>query len=92
MFIEIVTSTSSELEVIEEQAGLFSDPPEGLLASIAWEADSPDEVTVLMVWQTPEARGDYAFEKIMPLALAGKVVSSPQRLKPFKVFIRPSEG
>lgn len=90
MYVDIVTSKRSELEVIDAETGLLSDPPDALLACIAWEAENPDEVTVLQVWQTPDARGDFAFEKVMPLAQAGKVVSNPKRLKPLKVFIRGS--
>jgi len=40
------------------------------------------------VWKTAEERGEFAFQKIMPLAKEGKVVSNPKRLTPVKVFLR----
>ena len=89
MFVEIVSTTRSELDLIDEEAGLFSDPPEGLLVLVAWEGELTEEVMLLSVWQTPEARGEFGFRKIMPLVEAGEVVSTPKRLKPVKVWIRP---
>jgi hypothetical protein len=88
MFVDLVTSKKSEYESIDAETGLYSNPPDDLLAAIAWEADAPDQVTVLHVWRTADARGTFAFEKIMPLAQAGKIESNPRRLTPFKVFLR----
>jgi hypothetical protein len=88
MFVEIITQPRSEYELVEGETGLQSNPPAGLLAAVAWEAEKPDEVTMLMVWATPEARGEFAFEKVLPLAKQGKVASNPKRLKPVRVFVR----
>jgi hypothetical protein len=83
MFMDLVTCKRSEYDLIDAETGLYSTPPQDLLASIAWDADDPEEVVVLHVWRTPDARGEFAFEKIMPLAREGKVVSEPKRLRPF---------
>lgn len=87
MFIDIVTAPRQEVEFVDEEAGLFSDPPDGLAAAVAWEVDD-DNVTVLMVWETPGARGDFAAEKMMPLVEAGDVTTKPEIVTPFRVFIR----
>jgi hypothetical protein len=88
MFVEIITQPRSEYELVESETGLQSSPPAGLLAAVTWETENPDEVAMLMVWATPEARGDFAFKKIMPLAQQGKTASNPKRLTPVRVFVR----
>lgn len=88
MFVDIVTTSVAEYEAIERATKVYSDPPEALLAAIVWEAEDPGRVTALHVWRTPEERGDFAMNEVMPLAEAGKVTSSPKRLRPVKVFLR----
>jgi hypothetical protein len=88
VFVDIVSSKRSEYELIEAETGLYSNPPDDLLAFVVWDGDAPDELTMLHVWRTPDARGEFAFRKIMPLAQAGKVNSVPKRLKPIRVFLR----
>lgn len=87
MFIDIVTAPREEVELVDEKAGLFSNPPDGLAAAIAWEADD-DNVSVLMVWETPGARGDFGAEKMMSLVEAGAVTTKPEIVTPFRVFLR----
>jgi hypothetical protein len=88
MFLEIITQPRREYELVEDETGLQSNPPAGLVAAVSWETDNADEVAMLMVWATPEARGNFGFEKIMPLAQQGKVTSNPKRLKPVRIFVR----
>jgi hypothetical protein len=88
MFVDIVTTSVAEYEAIESATKLYSDPPEALLAAIVWEAEEPGQVTALHVWRSPGERGDFAMNEIMPLAQAGRVTSSPKRLRPVKVFLR----
>ncbi len=91
MFIDVVTALRSEIELVDERVGLFRDPPAGLVAAISWESGG-DQVTTVMVWETPGARGDYAFQKMMPLIEEGGITGKPEIVQPFRVFIRDSEG
>lgn len=86
MFIDRVRTTQAESALVDEKTGLFSSPPDGLVAAIAWEGDD-DEVEVLMVWETPGARGDFGMQ-MMPLVEAGDVVSKPDILTPHRVYVR----
>jgi hypothetical protein len=88
MFMDIAQTTRSELDVVDQKAGLFSDPPDGLLAALAWEGPGEDQVTVLMVWETPGARGDFGFQRMMPLMESGEVTAKPEILTPYKTFLR----
>lgn len=89
MFIDIVTTSTADLDVVDERAGLFSDPPDGLAAAIAWESGD-DEITTVMVWDTPGDRGDFAFKKMMPLMEEGVVSGEPAIVAPHRVFVRGS--
>src|SRR5262249_61064620 len=54
MFVETVVAPRPEWEHWYELTGISADPPEALIASIAW--DSGDgQVTVVNVWETPGA-------------------------------------
>ncbi len=87
-FTEIVTGPRAEAERVFAETGLVADPPEGLAALIAWETGS-DELTTVMVWATPGARGDFAAERMMPLLEDGTFrPSSPERLHPTHLFVR----
>jgi hypothetical protein len=93
MFLDLITTTRAEVDIVDREAGLFSDPPEGLLAALAWEAEGADpdgEVTVLTVWATPGARGDRGYQRIMPLAGSGAVTGEPAILTPYRTFVRGS--
>ncbi len=87
MFIDQVTTTSEGLDIVDAETGFFSDPPEGLSAVIAWDAGDGN-VTCLMVWDTPGQRGEFAFQKMMPLMESGRVQGDPDVLTPTRVFIR----
>jgi hypothetical protein len=87
MFIDIVTTSTADLGVVDERAGLFADPPDGLAAAIAWESGD-DEITTVMVRDTPGDRGDFAFKKMMPLMEEGAVRGKPAIVTPHRVFLR----
>jgi hypothetical protein len=70
MFAETVTIARPLTQAVWDHSRLFSEPPVGLLVAIAWESGG-DEVTTVMVWQTPAARGDFAAERMVPLFDAG---------------------
>lgn len=87
MFIDTVVTSRSEFDLIDDETGLFSDPPDALLAAVAWESGD-DEVTVVHVWESAGARGRFAAENVLPLVEAGQVTSKPENLTPYRVFIR----
>jgi hypothetical protein len=88
-FIDVVTTSPAELAIVDAEAGIFSNPPPGLAAAISWESGD-DQVTCLMVWDTPGQRGDFAAERMMPLLASGRVSGEPERLKPHQLFVRGS--
>lgn len=90
MFMDVVVASRAEIELVDEQAGLFRDPPNGLIAAVAWESGD-DQMTTVMVWTTPGDRGDFAFEKMMPLIEQGGITSKPEIVQPFQLFVRSSE-
>jgi len=91
MFIDIVTASTSDLDSVDERAGLFSDPPDGLAAAIAWESGD-DEITTVMVWDSPGDRGNFAFKKIMPLMEEGIIRGEPEVVTPHKIFLRSTDN
>lgn len=46
MFLDLVVTTPAEAAVLDERTGLFSDPPAGLLAAVAWEVLRPSKTFV----------------------------------------------
>jgi hypothetical protein len=88
MFMDTVQTTSAELDLVDQKTGLFSDPPAGLLAALAWEGPTEGLVTLLMVWETPGARGDFGFQHMMPLRESGEVTAKAEIVKPYKTFVR----
>ena len=69
MFVETIVLPRREWERWHERLRLVDDPPEALIASIAW--DSADgEVTGVSVWETPEAIADFFMERVRPFVEA----------------------
>ena len=79
MFVETVVAPRPEWEHWYELTGISADPPEALIASIAW--DSGDgQVTVVNVWETPGAIADFYMERVRPIVEAeGEPANKPQR-------------
>lgn len=93
MFAETVTTPRSAADTVWERSRLFSEPPTGLVAAIAWESGD-DDVTTVMVWETPGARGDFAAERMVPLYEAGILGAEhghPDRVTPVQVYVRAAE-
>jgi hypothetical protein len=89
MFMEIVTTARKDAEFVFERSRIYSDPPAGLRAAISW-VDGEDQVSLLTVWETPGARGDFALERMMPLFDAGVLDDRhghPERLTPLRVLL-----
>ena len=82
MFLETLTSPRAEFEQWSARLRMIEDPPPGLLASVAW-ASGDDEVTVVNVWETPAAVGDFYLERVRHVVEAvGEPESKPQRHGP----------
>jgi hypothetical protein len=70
MFAETITTEPSLAQAVWDHSRLFTEPPAGLLAAITWESGG-DDVTAVMVWESPAARGAFAAERMVPLFEAG---------------------
>jgi hypothetical protein len=89
MFVETVVAPRPEWEHWYELLRLSTDPPEALIASIAW--DSGDgHVTAMNVWQTPAAIADFYIERVMPIVeVEGEPTNKPQRHgEPLAFYLR----
>lgn len=90
MFIDTITVPRPEWEFVTDQARIVADPPEGLIAAIAWDTGD-GSVTAVMVWETPGARGDFSADRMMPLlanAPPEAVAGSLTPVDPVTVFFR----
>jgi len=90
MFVETIVLPRKEWERWHESLRLSTDPPEALIATIAW--DSGDgEVTGVNVWETPRAIADFFMERVGPLVEAeGEPSAKPQRRgEPLAFYLRP---
>ena len=90
MFVETIVLPRREWERWHERLRLFSDPPEALIASIAWESGD-GEVTGVNVWETPRAIADFFMERVQPLVEAeGEPPNKPRRRgEPLAFYQRP---
>lgn len=46
MFLDLVVTAPAEAAVVDERTGLFSDPPAGRLAAVAWQVLRPSKTFV----------------------------------------------
>src|SRR5207342_1044310 len=77
MFVETIVLPRWEWERWHERLRLSADPPEALIAAIAW--DSGDgEVTGVNVWETPGAIGHFFAER-----RPGLTAIFMERVRPF---------
>ena len=90
MFVETIVLPRREWERWHERLRLFSDPPEALIASIAWESGD-GEVTGVNVWETPRAIADFFMERVQPFVEAeGEPANKPTRRgEPLAFYQRP---
>ena len=90
MFVETIVLPRREWERWHERLRLFSDPPEALIASIAWESGD-GEVTGVNVWETPRAIADFFMERVQPFVeAAGEPANKPTRRgEPLAFYQRP---
>jgi hypothetical protein len=91
MFIETITAPRDDWERWNERLSLLTDPPEALVASIAWDAGDGN-VTGMNLWDSAEAVGDFFLARVNPtLAELGEPSTKPKRHgQPLAVYIRPA--
>jgi hypothetical protein len=90
MFVETVVLPRGDWQHWYEGLRFLEEPPEALIASIAW--DSGDgEVTGVNVWETPGAIADFFIQRVGPFVAAeGEPVNKPQRRgEPLAFYVRP---
>lgn len=90
MFVETIVLPRREWERWHEGLRLSADPPEGLIAAIAW--DSGDgRVTGVNVWETPAAIADFFVERVGPFVeVEGEPADKPRRHgEPLAFYLRP---
>jgi len=89
MFVETIALPRAEWERWHERLRYVSDPPEALIATIAW--DSGDgQVTGVNLWDTPKAVADFYLERVAPIVEAeGEPTHKPQRHgEPLAIYLR----
>ncbi len=91
MFVETITPSRDLWETFTERTRLTSAPPEALVVSVARDAGE-GRVTVLNVWDSPDAIADFYVERTRPIIEElGEPPDKPERHgEPLAVYIRPS--
>jgi hypothetical protein len=89
VFVETITTSRDEWEHWNERLRTLTEPPEALVASIAWRTDDAN-ITVINVWDSPEAVADFFVERVHPIVEAeGEPASKPIRHgEPVAVYLR----
>ncbi len=89
MFVESITLTRQEWERGNERLRLISDPPDALVASVAW-LGADGRVTAVNVWDSAEAIGDFYVDRVHALVQAeGEPSSKPERHgEPLAMYVR----
>jgi len=89
MFCETITAPREEWEHFTERFRVHTEPPEALVASIAW-LGKDGLVTSVNVWDSPQAVGDFYMERVGPIVQAeGEPPNKPERHgEPLAVYIR----
>ena len=89
MFVETITSSRELWQTFSERTRLTSDPPEALVVSVAWDAGD-GRVTVMNVWDDPEAIADFYVERTRPIIEdIGEPPEKPRRHgQPLAFYIR----
>lgn len=80
----------SDIEQVETQTRLFSSPPDGLHAAVAWEGAS-GESAVVFIWESAQASALWSQETLWPKLSAGELSlesGPPEAVDPIHVFIR----
>ncbi len=89
MFMDKVITTRDVAEEVWETSKLLDEPPDSLLALLAWEEDGL--VTTVSVWESAADRGQVAADRFMPLFERGVLDErhgSPHPVETVKIFLR----
>jgi len=89
MFVETIRAPRDEWTHWTERIRLVSDPPEALVAVVAW--DSGDgHITSVHVWDAPGATADFFVERVLPVVQEeGEPANKPHRHgEPVAVYVR----
>jgi hypothetical protein len=89
VFVETISAPRPEWEHWHELLRLAADPPDALIASIAWDSGDGN-VTALNVWEAPGAIADFYMERIRPIVEAeGEPANKPRRHgEPLAFYVR----
>jgi hypothetical protein len=89
MFVETIISPRDEWELWNERLRLLVDPPDALVASIAWDSGEGN-VTAVNVWDSAEAVGDFFVARTQPLLQElGEPSTKPARHgSPVAIYLR----
>lgn len=90
MFVETITATRELWETFSGRTRLTSDPPSALVVSVSWDAGD-GRVTVMNVWDSPEAIADFYVERTRPIIEEiGEPPDKPRRHgPPLSMYVRP---
>jgi len=90
MFVETITSPRDEWERWNERLRIFIDPPDALVASVAWDSGDGN-VTAVNVWDSAEAVGDFFVARThAALQELGEPTAKPTRHgRPVAIYLRP---
>ena len=80
----------TDIEQVEEETRLFSSPPDGLQAAIAWE-DAEGTASVIFVWDDAGASTRWNQEAMWPKLKSGELSlgsEPPQSVEPIHAFVR----
>ena len=89
-FLDLIVGPAPMADRVRELAGL-EDPPADLVAHVEWPA-APGERAVLMLWSTPDARGEWSERVMMPLFESGRLRPAGESMthpRPVLAWARP---
>ena len=87
MFCQLVTVDFDRYAEDESKLQLQANPPDGLIAAVAWR--DGDSARTRVLWDSPAAAGDFAEMRVMPLLEAGEIAPAhPERLVMIEAFVR----
>ena len=89
MFVETITAPRDEWERWNERLRMISEPPDALVASIAW-VGAEGLVTAVNLWDTPDAVATFYVDRVAAIVQAeGEPLNKPQRHgQPLVAYIR----
>jgi hypothetical protein len=89
MFVETITSPRLEWEAWNGRLGMLTDPPQTLVASIAWDAGDGN-VTAVNVWDSAEAVGEFFVARVHPIVqeLGEPAVKPARHGPPLAIYLR----